>query len=118
MGALLIVGLGWLISLQPANSELLVATSLLFALAEGVILAFVAALWSDRGLPYAVAASVLTAAMAAAGRWELVYVQNSRTAQMQDLLLDLGFTLAYAVIAGIIGATILHERLPRALVGS
>jgi FtsH-binding integral membrane protein len=118
MGALLIIGLGWLISLQPENSQFLVATSLLFALAEGVILAFVAALWSSRGLPYAVAASVLTGAIAAAGRSELVYVQNSRTAQMQDLLLDLGFTLAYAVIAGIIGATILRERLPRALVGS
>jgi hypothetical protein len=41
-----------------------------------------------------------------------VYVQTSRTAQLQDLLLDLGFTVAYAIIAGIIGATLLRERLP------
>jgi hypothetical protein len=118
MGALLIVGLGWLISLLPANSEFVVATSLLFALAEGIILAFVAALWSNRGLSYAVAAAVLTGVMATGARWELVYVQNSRTAQTQDLLLDLGFTIAYAVLAGIIGATILRERLPSRLLGS
>jgi hypothetical protein len=118
MGALLIVGLSWLVSLQPANSPVLVASSLLFALAEGIVLAFVAALWSSRGLSYAVAAAVLTAIMAAGGRWELVYIQNSRTAQLPDLLLDLGFTLAYAVIAGIIGATILRERLPDRLLGS
>src|SRR5262249_30622939 len=48
MGALLIVGLSWLVSLQPANSPFLVASSLLFALAEGIVLAFVAALWSRR----------------------------------------------------------------------
>jgi hypothetical protein len=112
MGALLIVGLSWLISLEPAGSQLLVASSLLFALAEGVVLAVVAALWSSRGLSYAVAAAVLTGIMATAGRWELVYLQTSRTAQMQDLLLDLGFTIAYGVLAGIIGATILSPRIP------
>jgi hypothetical protein len=112
MGALLIVGLGWLVSLEPAGSQMLVASSVLFALAEGIVLAFVAALWSNRGLSYAVAAAVLTGILATAGRWELVYIQTSRTAQLQDLLLDLGFTAAYAVIAGIIGATLLRERLP------
>ena len=111
MGALLIVGLGWLVSLEPAGSSLLVASSLLFALAEGVVLAFVAALWSARGLSYAVAAAVLTGIMATGGHWELVYVRTSRTTQLQDLLLDLGFTMAYAVLAGIIGATVLRERL-------
>ncbi len=118
MGALLIVGLGWLVSLLPADSQFLVASSLLFALVEGIVLAFVAALWGSRGLSYAVAAAVLTGLMAAGGRWELVYVQNSRTAQTQDLLLDLGFTMAYAVIAGIIGATILRQRLSSRLLGS
>jgi len=117
-GALLIVGLSWLLSLQPANSPLLVASSLLFALAEGLVLAFVAALWSNRGLSYAVAAAVLTSLLAAGGRWELIYIQNSRTAQLPDLLLDLGFTIAYAVIAGIIGATLLRERLSSRVLGS
>jgi hypothetical protein len=112
MGALLIIGLGWLISLQPAGSQLLVPSSLFFALAEGIVLAVVAALWSSRGLSYAIAAAVLTGVIATGGRWELVYVQTSRTAQMQDLLLDLGFTIAYAVLAGIIGATILSTRIP------
>ena len=118
MGAILIVGLSWLVSLQPANSPYLVASSLLFALDEGIVLAFIAALWSKRGLSYAVAAAVLTGLMALGGRWELVYVQNSRTAQLQDLMLDLGFTIAYAVIAGIIGATVLRERLSSRLLGS
>jgi hypothetical protein len=118
MAALLIVGLGWLVSLQPANSQFLVAGALLFALVEGIVLAFVAALWSSRGLSYAVAAAVLTGLMAAGGRWELVYAQNSRTAQLPDLLLDLGFTMAYAVIAGIIGATLLRQRLSGRLLGS
>jgi len=111
MGALLIVGIGWLITLEPAGSQLLVASSLLFALAEGIVLALVAALWSTRGVSYAVAAAVLTGVIATGARWELVYVQTSRTAQMPDLLLDLGFTIAYAILAGIIGATILRERL-------
>ena len=104
MGALLIVGLSWLVSLEPGNSPLLTASSLGFALAEGIVLACVAALWSNRGPSYAVAAAVLTGVLATAGRWELVYVQNSRTAPLPDLLLDLGFTVAYAVLAGIIGA--------------
>jgi hypothetical protein len=115
MGALLIIGLGWLVSLQADSSPFLVASSLLFALAEGVILALVAALWSNRAPSYAVAAAVLTGIMAAGGRWELVYLQTSRMAQLPDLLLDLGFTIAYAVLAGIIGATLLRERLARFL---
>jgi hypothetical protein len=53
--------------------------------------------------------------MATGGRWELVYVQTTRTAQLQDLMLDLGFTIAYAVLAGIIGATILRDRLSQVL---
>ncbi len=118
MGALLIVGLSWLISLQPANSSLLVASALLFALAEGIVLAFVAALWSSRGLSYAVAAALLTSLLAAGARWELIYIQNSRTAQLPDLLLDLGFTAAYAVIAGILGATLLRDRLSGRRLGS
>jgi hypothetical protein len=90
---------------------MLVASSLLFALGEGVVLAFVAALWSARGLSYAVAASVLTGILATGGHWELIYLRTSRTAQLQDLMLDLGFTMAYAVLAGIIGATVLRGRL-------
>ena len=115
LGALLIVGLGWLVALEPAGSQVVVASSLLFALAEGIVLAFVAALWSSRGLPYAVAAAVLTAVMATGGRWELVYMQTSRTADLPDLLLDLGFTVAYAILAGVLGATILRERLTNLL---
>ncbi|MBV9580402.1 MAG: hypothetical protein JO057_17590 [Chloroflexi bacterium] len=111
MGALLIVGLSWLVSLEPDHSQFLVASSLLFALAEGIVLAFVAALWGSRGLSYSVAAAVLTGIIATGARWELVYVQTSRAAQTQDLFLDLGFTIAYAILAGIIGATILRERL-------
>lgn len=111
IGATLIVTFAWAASLEQATPEIFVAASLVFAIAEGLVLAFVAAAWSARGLRYSIGLAVLTALLATPGRWELAYLRTGQQAQLMDLGTDLCVTLAWAAFAGIAGATILRERL-------
>jgi hypothetical protein len=111
IGSTLIVTLAWFASQQQATPEVFVGASLLFALLEGIILAFVAAVWSARGLAWAIGMAVLTAVLAIPGRWELAYLQNGQRPPLTDLGSDVGVTLAWAAFAGLAGATILRERL-------
>jgi hypothetical protein len=110
-GSTIIVVLAWAASLEQATPEIFVAASLAFALAEGIILAFVAAAWSARGLPWALGLAVVTALLATPGRWELAYLRTTQRPQLTDLGIDLAVTVAWAIFAGIAGATILRERL-------
>jgi hypothetical protein len=106
-----IVTLAWAASLEQATPEIFVAASLFFAVAEGLVLAFVAAAWSARGLRYSIGLAVLTALLATPGRWELAYLRTGQRPQLIDLGVDLGVTLAWAAFAALAGATILRERL-------
>jgi hypothetical protein len=110
-GATIIVVLAWAATLEQATPEIFVAASLLFAVAEGIVLAFVAAAWSARGLPWALGLAVVTALLATPGRWELAYLRTTQRPQLTDLGIDLAVTVAWAIFAGIAGATILRERL-------
>jgi hypothetical protein len=101
----------WAASQQQAASEVFVAASLVFALVEGIILAFVAAIWSTRGLAWAIGMALVTAILAIPGRWELAYLLTGQRPQMTDLASDVAVTLAWAAFAGLAGATILRERL-------
>jgi hypothetical protein len=111
IGSTLIVFFAWAASLQQAAPEVFVAASLVFALIEGLILAFVAAIWSARGLGWAVGMALVTAVLAIPGRWELAYLRTGQRPQLLDLGSDVAVTLAWAAFAGIAGATILRERL-------
>lgn len=115
IGATVIVTLAWAASLEQATPEIFVAASLVFAIAEGIVLAFVGAVWSARGLAWAVGLAVLTAVLATPGRWEVAYLRTSQRPQIVDLASDAGVTLAWAAFAGLAGATILRERLLRLL---
>lgn len=115
IGATVIVILAYAASLEQATPEIFVAASLVFAIAEGIVLAFVGAVWSARGLPWAVGLAVLTAVLATPGRWEVAYLRTSQRPQMVDLAADAGVTLLWAVFAGLAGATVLRERLRRLL---
>jgi hypothetical protein len=117
IGATLIVVLAWAASLFQATAEIFVAASLVFSIAEGIILAFVGAAWSSRGIPTAVVVACITGVLAAPGRWEVAYLRTGVNPQMNDLLTDLGVTLAWAAFAGLAGATILRERLVALLPG-
>jgi hypothetical protein len=114
-GATIIVTLAWAASLEQATPEIFVGASLIFSFVEGIILAFVAAVWSPRGILVAVGMSVLTAILATPGRWELATLRTGQTLQPMDLLADVGANLAWAAFAGLAGATILRERLLRLL---
>ena len=114
-GATIIVSLAWAASLAQATPEIFVVASLMFSFVEGVILAFVAAVWSPRGILIAVGMSVLTAILATPGRWELASLRTRQTPEPLDLAFDVGANLAWAVFAGLAGATILRERLLRLL---
>jgi hypothetical protein len=114
-GATLIVTLAWAASLEQATPEIFVAASLVFSITEGLVLAFVASVWSPRGVPVAVGVAVLTAILATPGRWELARLRTEQTPQAIDLAADLGVNLAWAAFAGLAGATILRERLARLL---
>ena len=114
-GATIIVTLAWATSLEQATPEIIVAASLLFSLLEGIVFAFVAAIWSPRGVPIAVGMAALTALLATPGRWELARLHTGQTPQVFDLVADLAANLAWAVFAGLAGATILRERLTRLL---
>jgi predicted small integral membrane protein len=111
IGATLIVVLAWTASLFQATAEIFVAASLAFSIGEGIILAFIGAAWSSRGAPTAVVVACITAVLATPGRWELAYLRTGVNPQMNDLLVDLGVTLAWAAFCGLAGATILRERL-------
>jgi hypothetical protein len=111
IGSTLIVIFAWAASQQQAASEVFVAASLVFALVEGIILAFVAAIWSARGLAWAIGMALVTAILAIPGRWELAYLLTGQRPQMTDLASDVAVTLAWAAFAGLAGATILRERL-------
>ena len=111
IGATLIVVLAWAASLEQATPEIFVAASLVFSIAEGIILAFVAAAWSARGLRLAVGLAVLTAVLAIPGRWEVAYLRTGQRPQLMDLGVDAAVTLAWAIFSGIAGGTILRERL-------
>ncbi len=114
-GATIIVTLAWAASLEQASPEIFVAASLVFAFAEGVILAFVATVWSPRGVLVAVGMAVLTIILATPGRWELASLRTGETPQWMDLAADVGANVAWAVFAGLAGATILRKRLSRLL---
>jgi hypothetical protein len=114
-GATLIVTLAWAASLAQATPEIFVVASLTFSLVEGVILAFVAAVWSPRGVVVAVGMAVFTSVLATPGRWELATLRTGQTLAPVDLAADVGANLAWAVFAGLAGATILRERLLRLL---
>jgi hypothetical protein len=111
IGATIIVLLAWAASLEQSTPEIFVAASLFFSIAEGIVLAFVSAVWSARGIGWAVAMSVLTAILAIPGRWQVAYTGTGVTPQYTDLAADVGVTLAWAAFAGLAGATILKERL-------
>jgi hypothetical protein len=115
LGATIIVTMAWAASLAQATPEIFVAASLVFSIAEGIVLAFVGAIWSPRGVPTAVGVAMLTAILATPGRWELAMLRTGQTPQMLDLAADLGVNLAWAAFAGLAGATILRERLSRLL---
>jgi hypothetical protein len=110
-GATLIVCLGAAASLAQATTEVFVAASIVFSLAEGVVLAFVGYLWSRRGVGFAVVAACMTAMLAAPGRWEFVYARYGRTIQTSDMVTDLLVTLAWGAFAGLAGATVLRTRI-------
>jgi hypothetical protein len=111
IGATVIVTLAWAASLAQATPEIFVAASLMFALGEGLVLAFVGTVWCASGVPIAIGVSVLTAALATPGRWQLAELRTGQTPQLSDLLVDAAVTLAWAAFAGLAGATILRERL-------
>jgi hypothetical protein len=117
IGACLIVTIAWGASLLQAAPEVVAAAALTYAIIEGVVLAFIGALWSPRGVGMAIAVAVLTALLATPGRWLLAYVHAGRTAPLTDLLEDLGVTIAWAAFAGFAGATILRQRLSALLPG-
>jgi len=111
IGATIIVVLAWAASLEQATPEIFVVASMVFSIVEGIVLAFVAAAWSGRGLGLAVGLAVVTALLAIPGRWELAYLRSGQRPQLLDLALDAGVTLTWAIFAGVAGATILRKRL-------
>jgi hypothetical protein len=109
------VTIGALASLAQATPDLFIAASLTFSLLEGVALAFIGAIWSDRGVVNAVLAACVTAALAAPARWEVARIRTGEVALQTDLLMDLGVTLVWGAFAGLVGATILRDRLSNLL---
>ena len=117
MAITLIIVFAWAASLAQATPEIFVAASLTFAIAEGIVLAFVGCVWSPRGVPVAIAVSAITAVLAVPGRWEVAYLRTGHALQTPDLLSDVGVTLVWGAFAGLAGATILRERLRTLLPG-
>jgi hypothetical protein len=106
-----IVLLGAAASLAQSTPEVYVAASIVFSLAEGLVLAFVGYLWSPRGPAFAAVAGCITAVLAAPGRWEFASVRYRQTLQPMDLLVDLAVSLAWGALAGVAGATVLRPRI-------
>ncbi len=111
LGATVIVVIAWFAAQEQATPEIFVAASIVFALLEGIVLAFVAAVWSGRGIVWGVGMAVVTAILATPGRWELAYQLTAQTPQLKDLAIDAATNIAWAAFAGLAGATILRDRL-------
>jgi len=106
-----IVLVGAAASLAQATPEVYVAASLVFSLAEGVVLAVVGYLWSRRGPRLAALAGCITALLATPGRWEFAAVRSGQKLEHTDLLIDLLVSLAWGALAGLAGATVLRPRI-------
>ena len=111
VAATLIVFMAYAASMFQATAEVFVAASVVFSLFEGIVLAFVGAGWSSRGVPFAVVVACITGVVATPARWEIAYLRTGVNPQMPELLADLGLTLAWGAFTGLAGATILRERL-------
>jgi hypothetical protein len=111
IGGTVIVLIGAAASLAQATPEVYVAASLVFSLAEGVVLAFVGYLWSRRGPGRAALAGCVTALLATPGRWEFAAVRYGQKLEPTDLLTDLLVSLAWGALAGLAGATVLRPRI-------
>jgi len=114
IGVLVIVALAAGASLAQATESVFVAASLLFSLCEGVVLAIVGFIWwSRRGIPAAVLAAVVTAAVAAPARWEVTILAHYGQSALSstDLLSDLLVSIAWGAFAGLAGATVLRPKL-------
>ena len=113
----IIVILAWAAAIFQSTPEVFVAASLVFSICEGIVLAFVGCVWSSRGPAIAAVVAAITGILATPGRWEVAYLRTGQTLQMNDLLLDLGVTVAWGAFAGLAGSTILRERLSKLLPG-
>jgi hypothetical protein len=111
LGTTIIVTLAWAASLEQATPEVFAAASVLFALGEGIVLAFIGAAMSARGLAWAIGLAMLTAILATPGRWEVAYLNTGQRPPLTDLGIDFVVTVAWAMFAGLAGATVLRERL-------
>jgi hypothetical protein len=117
IGATIIVVLAWAASLSQATPEIFVASSLLFSVCEGAVLAFVACVWSGRGVPVAVVVAAITGVLAIPGRWEVARLRTGQSPQLTDQLIDLAVTVAWGAFAGLAGSTVLRARLAALLPG-
>jgi hypothetical protein len=109
-----IVALAAAASLAQATESVFLAASLLFSLCEGVVLAIVGFIWwSRRGIPAAILAAVVTAAVAAPARWEVtILARSGQSAPLPtDLVSDLLVSIAWGAFAGLAGATVLRPKL-------
>jgi len=114
LGVVIIVALAAGASLAQAAESVLIAASLVFSLCEGVVLAIVGFIWwSWRGIPAAILAAVVTAAVAAPARWEVTILTRYGQSVLAptDLLSDLLVSIAWGAFAGLAGATILRPKL-------
>jgi hypothetical protein len=113
IGVVVIVGLAMAAALAQSTEWVYVAASLVFSLCEGVVLAIVGFTWSRRGNAAAVLAAMVTAAVAAPIRWELLILTRSGLSipLPTDLLSDFAFSIAWGAIAGLAGATVLRQKL-------
>jgi hypothetical protein len=111
------VAFAWAASLERATPEIFVAASLVFSIAEGIVLAFVGSVWSSRGIAIATVVAAITAVLATPGRWEVAYMHTGHALQLPDLISDLAVSVAWGAFAGLAGATVLRERLAALLPG-
>jgi hypothetical protein len=118
IGACLIVTFAYAASLLEAAPEIVAAAALTFALLEGVVLAFIGAIWASRRLGMSIAVAILTALIATAGRWALGYLHaGGRAPAFTDLLEDLAVTIAWAAFCGFAGGTVLRQRVSALMPG-
>jgi len=121
IGVVVIVLLAAGASLAQATEGVYVAAALLFSLCEGVVLAIVGYIWwSRRGLPAAILAAVVTAAVAAPARWEMTILAHYGQSALAstDLLSDLLVSIAWGAFAGLAGATALRPKLAALMRGA
>jgi hypothetical protein len=111
IGASLIVTFAYAASLLQAAPEIVAAAALIYALMEGIVLAFIGAIWAWRGVGMSIAVAIVTALLATPGRWALAYLHTGRSAPLLDLLEDLGITILWAAFSALAGATVLRSRV-------